>query len=166
LVIQETVIRRNHAAGGGGVALETGHLLLDITEISENIATDQGGGGIALAGTATASIVGSAIESNTAAGAGGGIGVEASVELDTSTVCSNLPDQIDGSWSDSGESMVADVCLCPGDTSGDGTVDVQDILAVLSAWGPCQGCAEDVDGSGSVDVGDILAVLSQWGPCP
>ena len=26
-------------------------------------------------------------------------------------------------------------------------------------------CPSDLDGSGFVDIGDILAVLSAWGPC-
>jgi hypothetical protein len=26
---------------------------------------------------------------------------------------------------------------CAGDTNGDGTVDIVDLLAVISAWGPC-----------------------------
>ncbi len=54
---------------------------------------------------------------------------------------------------------------CPEDLDGSGAVDFQDILAVLSAWGPCGGCPEDLDGSGAVDFQDVLAVLTAWGPC-
>ena len=50
----------------------------------------------------------------------------------------------------------------PGDVTGDGVVDVQDLLAVLTAWGPCPGCAEDIDGDGSVGVSDLLVVLAEW----
>ncbi len=50
----------------------------------------------------------------------------------------------------------------PGDVNGDGTVDFSDLLAVLAAWGPCDGCPEDVDGSGAVDFTDLLAVLAAF----
>jgi hypothetical protein len=55
--------------------------------------------------------------------------------------------------------------LCPADVTGDSAVDVQDLLAVLAAWGACAGCPEDTDASGTVDVGDLLAVLGAWGMC-
>jgi hypothetical protein len=50
----------------------------------------------------------------------------------------------------------------PGDATGDGIVDVEDLLAVLAAWGPCNGCPADVNDDGVVDVGDILIVLANW----
>lgn len=49
------------------------------------------------------------------------------------------------------------------DVDGDGIVGVNDMLAVLAAWGaPCDGCPEDVDGNGKVTVEDLLVVLGQW----
>jgi hypothetical protein len=51
----------------------------------------------------------------------------------------------------------------PGDLSGDGTVDGEDLSQLLSRWGlPGAG---DLDGSGIVDGGDLSQVLSDWGPC-
>jgi hypothetical protein len=55
---------------------------------------------------------------------------------------------------------------CEGDTDGDGNVNVNDLLAVISSWGPCSGCAADIDDSGAVDVNDLLSVISAWGACP
>jgi hypothetical protein len=49
-----------------------------------------------------------------------------------------------------------------GDVNGDGSVNVTDVLALISAWGPCTGCPEDIDGSGLVDVTDLLVVISNW----
>tara|TARA_X000001036_G_scaffold58564_1_gene48233 strand:- start:3829 stop:4647 length:819 start_codon:yes stop_codon:yes gene_type:complete len=56
---------------------------------------------------------------------------------------------------------------CPADISGDGMVDVQDILELISAWGPCNGCDEDIDGNGDVNVADLLNLIGFWGnDCP
>ncbi len=63
-----------------------------------------------------------------------------------------------------GRARCASTC---GDVDSDGSVGFSDILAILAAWGPCQGeCPEDLDGSGFVDFGDLLVVLGAWGPCP
>ncbi len=55
----------------------------------------------------------------------------------------------------------------PGDVNGDGAVNVLDLLAVISAWGPCApppaNCAADLDGNGSVGIGDLLFVIAHWG---
>jgi hypothetical protein len=50
-----------------------------------------------------------------------------------------------------------------GDVNGDGIVDVTDLLAVMGAWGPCQGCPADLNGDGIVDVVDLLEVVGNWG---
>jgi hypothetical protein len=55
---------------------------------------------------------------------------------------------------------------CPEDIDGSGEVGFTDLLAVLTAWGPCPGCPEDIDGDDTVGFTDLLAVLSAWGPCP
>jgi probable HAF family extracellular repeat protein len=58
------------------------------------------------------------------------------------------------------------VTSVPGDINGDGAVDVQDLLILLSAWGPCtkQGdCPADLNGDGVVDVSDLLILLGNWG---
>jgi len=54
---------------------------------------------------------------------------------------------------------------CTGDITGDGTVDVLDLLAVLAAWGATGDVPEDVTGDGVVDVLDLLEVLAAWGAC-
>ncbi|MHC4219278.1 MAG: C25 family cysteine peptidase, partial [Planctomycetota bacterium] len=54
---------------------------------------------------------------------------------------------------------------CPADVNGDGVVSVNDVLALLAAWGQ-SGVPEDVDGDGVVGVTDFLEILANWGPCP
>ncbi len=55
----------------------------------------------------------------------------------------------------------------PGDVDGDGHVNVSDLLAVITAWGPCPAppasCPADVNHSGSVNVSDLLLVITHWG---
>lgn len=55
---------------------------------------------------------------------------------------------------------------CRADLDGDGVVAFGDVLAILAAWGPCDGCPEDLDGDGVVAFGDVLVVLGAWGGCP
>ena len=54
---------------------------------------------------------------------------------------------------------------CPADVTGDGVVDVLDLIEVLDAWGE-SGVPADVTGDGVVDVLDLIEVLYGWGACP
>lgn len=49
-----------------------------------------------------------------------------------------------------------------GDTNLDGTVDVSDLLDLLTEWGPCAACLADFDGNVQVDVLDLLDLLINW----
>ena len=54
----------------------------------------------------------------------------------------------------------------PADVNGDGVVNVEDLVLVLLAWGPCPPppapCPADVNGNGGVNVQDLAAVLLAW----
>ncbi|UCD76812.1 MAG: S8 family serine peptidase [Phycisphaerales bacterium] len=54
---------------------------------------------------------------------------------------------------------------CPADVNVDGLVDIDDVFAVLAAWGPCDECIEDINNDGMVDIDDVFLVLAFWGPC-
>jgi hypothetical protein len=54
---------------------------------------------------------------------------------------------------------------CPEDVNDNGMVDVQDLVAVILAWGTSDAAA-DVNDTGIVDVADLVAVIVKWGPCP
>jgi hypothetical protein len=60
---------------------------------------------------------------------------------------------------------VGELDTCPADLNGDGQVDVNDILAIVSAFGQCTGCPEDIDGDGQVGVNDLLTAIASWGGC-
>ena len=58
----------------------------------------------------------------------------------------------------------------PGDINCDGVVNVDDLLAVINAWGACpappQACPADIappGGNGVVNVDDLLMVINNWG---
>ena len=54
---------------------------------------------------------------------------------------------------------------CDGDVDGNGNVNVTDLLAVISSWGPCMSCGADVNSDDTVDVSDLLMVIDAWGSC-
>ena len=54
---------------------------------------------------------------------------------------------------------------CLGDIDGDGSVGIDDILALISDWGT-SASSSDLDQSGTVDVGDLLILIDMYGDCP
>ncbi len=67
--------------------------------------------------------------------------------------------------------MQIDFATCQGDINKDCKVNVNDLLAVINAWGPCPQpcrpyCPADINHDCQVNVADLLAVINRWGPCP
>ena len=60
---------------------------------------------------------------------------------------------------------IADISPSKPGVAGNGIVDVDDLLAVINAWGECDICVADVNGDNHVDVDDLLAVINGWGTC-
>jgi hypothetical protein len=77
----------------------------------------------------------------------------------------NLPDHIEGLYTDAGGNTFENDCApdCP-DITGDGDVNVSDLLAVIDQWGS-SGPSADVNGDGIVNVTDLLEIVGNWGPC-
>ncbi len=69
--------------------------------------------------------------------------------------CQNSPNNVEVSWVDGGGNEFSDTCPnnepCPGDVSGDGVVDVNDLLEAVSGFGDLY------------DVNDILIILENFG---
>ncbi len=60
------------------------------------------------------------------------------------------------------------VCVntCPGDLTGDGTLDISDVFAFLSAYNNSD-LAADLTGDGTLDISDVFAFLSAYNAgCP
>jgi len=80
-------------------------------------------------------------------------------------------DILEGVSADDNSNGIPDECeSCPADLAGDGgapdgTVNVFDLLALLSGWSGDGPGADLAEPEGVVDVFDLLALLSQWGGC-
>jgi hypothetical protein len=83
-------------------------------------------------------------------------------------VCTLDPGCCESGWDELCAAQAADIC-CLGDVDGNGAVDVDDLVSVITGWGPCGDptlpCRADTDASGEVDVDDLVTVILQWGPC-
>ena len=56
---------------------------------------------------------------------------------------------------------------CTPDVVFNNAVDVDDLLAVINAWGTCEGfCPADIVADDAINVDDLLAVINAWGACP
>jgi hypothetical protein len=55
---------------------------------------------------------------------------------------------------------------CPGDTDGNGAVDVEDLVTVIIDWGEDGSHDGDVNHDDIVDVQDLVLVITSWGTCP
>jgi hypothetical protein len=55
---------------------------------------------------------------------------------------------------------------CEGDFNFNRVVDVDDLLALINAWGPCEVCVTDINDDRVIDVDDLLGVINNWGQCP
>lgn len=57
-------------------------------------------------------------------------------------------------------------CSTGPDINGDGVVNVEDLLILIGAWGPCDdpgACAADLNGDQHVNVEDLLILVGAWG---
>ncbi|MCH2136020.1 MAG: hypothetical protein MK101_05495 [Phycisphaerales bacterium] len=54
---------------------------------------------------------------------------------------------------------------CSGDLNGDSTVNIDDLLAMLSNWYGDR-CQVDLIVDDVVDATDVISLIEQWGPCP
>lgn len=80
----------------------------------------------------------------------------------------NCPDDFNPDQTDSDKDGLGDACdapLCPADVTGDGFINIDDLLLVINSWGQGAGSPGDVTGNGVVDIDDLLAVINAWGGC-
>jgi hypothetical protein len=166
---------------GGGIACYNGSLTITGCTISGNTAGGFGGGidCSTTGGGDRTTITGCTISGNTATDGGGIYSNNSGPVLTDTTVCSNSPNQITGTYSDEGGNTVAAICPVPGACCTNGAcviAEQDDCLAFYGQWlgegttcndSPCPiACLGDVTGDGQVSVNDVLTVIGNWGPCP
>jgi hypothetical protein len=84
----------------------------------------------------------------------------------------DLEDLLNGTSTDNNQNGIPDDCEpCVEDIDGSGSVNVDDLVELILAWGPCPvppaACPADVTGNGSINVDDLIQVLLAWGDsCP
>ena len=61
------------------------------------------------------------------------------------------------------QTPLAETLFCPADFNGDGDVNVNDTLQMISNWGGTG--REDLNGDSIVNVSDLLNLLDAWGDC-
>ena len=49
-----------------------------------------------------------------------------------------------------------------GDLNCDGLVGLEDLLGLLSIWGPCVGCSADFDSDGEIGPADLANLIDHW----
>ena len=172
--ISNCIFRSNSSGRDGGGVAAVGENEPDAPSNVEvfdcvfesNFATGRGGGFFAR--RSEPSLMNCTIRDNSAGDGGGGVYFFESGDstMGDTALCGNSTVQIGGSYIDLGGNTVDNDCQdCVADITGDGTVGVDDMLDLISNFGPCGGCAADVNGDGIVGVDDILIVLSAWGDC-
>lgn len=163
--------------GGGMYARVDSHPTLINCTFANNAAGNNGGG-LYNDDNSNPFIGACVFQNNVAQNAGGAVYNDQSAPTIIGTAfCANAPDHIAGSdWDDAGSNCFIDrcsdnngngfpdACECP-DLAGGPGVDVSDLLALLSAWGPCDNCQADLNNDDQVNVADLLALLAAWGPC-
>jgi hypothetical protein len=59
---------------------------------------------------------------------------------------------------------------CLADVDCNGSANIDDLLDVINAWGPCMPnpmpCPSDTDYNGMINIDDLLNVINGWGKCP
>ena len=73
-------------------------------------------------------------------------------------------DIADGTSDDINVNNVPDECECIADITGDGTVNIHDLLALIGYWGS-QGPLGDFNADGIVKIHDLLILIAGWGEC-
>ena len=164
---RNVVLRDNSATvDGGGMRIHhLSHPVMENCQLIDNSANAHGGG-LAYGNDSNGVHDGCIFDGNTAGIRGGGLSKScdcSNAAISNSTLCNNTPDHILGTWDDFGGNVLCPVCAH--DINADGEVGVDDVLAVISAWGGCV-CVEDITGDSVVNVDDLLLVIGSWGICP
>ena len=157
------IFRDNNAGFGGGMYNNSSSPILTNCTFKNN--AGEFGGGMRNASGSNPALSNCVFTGNTAKYGGGIFSSISNPSISSTMICGNTLDQISGTYIDGGGNKISDECPmgCP-DITGDGIVNVNDLLAVIDLWGTFDSPA-DINGDGLVDVADLLQVIGSWGAC-
>lgn len=55
-------------------------------------------------------------------------------------------------------------CSFPGDANCDQIINIDDLVQVVTHWGPCKACPSDLDHNNVVNIDDLVMVITHWSP--
>ena len=150
---------------GGGIGLfESSPTIVGCRILGNTNANGWGGGGICVEKNSLPTIIDCTIQNNETDTSGGGIYIRVGGDwggsiatLSDTSVCSNTPDQIDGTWTDNGGNAIEEVCSL--DSDGDGVPDT------IDAFPDDASESMDSDGDGIGDNADNYYENYTHGPC-
>jgi predicted outer membrane repeat protein len=159
----------NQSQGSGGAIYPSTHQPVAIDRCA--FIGNQAGlnGGAIRRHNGTTIIRRSSFASNAADQSGGAVFLSSTgMSIGETSFCGNHPTHISGGlWKNLGGVTQQEHCTVAGDLTGDGVVNIDDLLALIAAWGPCppppEQCEADVVADGSVNIDDLLLVISHWG---
>lgn len=109
------------------------------------------------------------IKNNQASNTGGGIysEVDCNPSISGTWLCGNTPNAVFGPYANGGGNNINASCTPAGDADGDGHVNTDDLIIIITSWGPCPipptPCQGDLTGDDLVNTDDLLLVIGSWG---
>jgi hypothetical protein len=74
-------------------------------------------------------------------------------------------DILDGVSVDENDNGIPDECDCFGDINGNGAVEVNDLITLISVWGSTTSSVCDLNNDGTVNVNDLILLVAAWNSC-
>ncbi|HIB50589.1 MAG TPA: hypothetical protein EYO40_04835 [Phycisphaerales bacterium] len=72
---------------------------------------------------------------------------------------------LDGVSVDENGNGIPDECDCFGDINGNGAVEVNDLITLISVWGSSTSSVCDLNNDGTVNVNDLILLVAAWNSC-
>lgn len=173
VVLSLCIFEENTAQSGAGIYCNNANHIIDDCTFTSNIA-DTAGGGIYNNASSPQITNCNFMHNEAETDTGGGIrNISPSYPgIGDSYFCSNLHNggnaggDIWGDYDILGGNQFSEQCVvCTGDFDGNGTVDVNDVVNMIGAWGT-DNAVYDIEVNGIVDVNDVMSlILNYWGPC-
>ncbi|MCH2136555.1 MAG: right-handed parallel beta-helix repeat-containing protein [Phycisphaerales bacterium] len=175
-----TLLDNSAGQRGGAVAHLDTQVSWSNSDVSANTSASSGGGMFNFG--SMVQMAHCTVQQNNSSGTpGGGLSniMAQGTMIGQSSICGNLPDQVQGAWADQGGTSVENLCLwapeeaacCVGTGCAFTSEDMCSELGGLwlAADQDCSDCPDscltDINGDGQTNLEDLLQMVAAWGPC-